>query len=238
MNKVRYYNICCIAACVIYFFMIMSAQINDELEASAISQQPTTVVIDAGHGGEDGGAVSSSGIRESAINLQIALKLEKLLAFCGIDTYMIRSADVSVYTQGQTIRERKISDLKERTRIVNELPNAILLSIHQNHFSEKKYKGAQVFYASSPGSKELATLSQNVLRQAVDPSNLREIKRAASVYLMENVRCTAILVECGFLSNPQECLNLQSEQYQKRMVCALSCALAQYLDEENCDYEI
>ncbi|MBR4972557.1 MAG: N-acetylmuramoyl-L-alanine amidase, partial [Oscillospiraceae bacterium] len=118
------------------------------------------IVIDAGHGGEDGGAVSCSGALESHINLQIALRLNDLLHLLGYETIMIRSTDISVYTEGSTIAARKVSDLKQRVRTVNQTKNAILISIHQNTFPDGKYSGAQVFYNQNVSAKELAERMQ------------------------------------------------------------------------------
>ena len=109
-----------------------------------------TFIVDAGHGGEDGGATSCTGILESHINLQIALRLDDLLHLLGYDTVMIRKTDISVYTEGNSIAQKKISDLKERVRIVNDTENAILISIHQNFFADSRYSGAQVFYNEIP----------------------------------------------------------------------------------------
>ena len=114
------------------------------------------VVIDAGHGGIDGGAVSCTGVSESQINLQIALKLEDLMHLLGLHTVMIRDTDRSVYTDGTTIAAKKVSDIKARLRIVNTTPNALFVSIHQNNFQDAKYYGAQVFYNKQPGSQLLA----------------------------------------------------------------------------------
>ena len=104
-----------------------------------------TIVIDAGHGGVDGGATSCTGVLESQFNLEIALKLRDFMHLLGIQTCMIRDTDCSVYTQGDTISQKKISDLRERVRLVNSIENCVLISIHQNHFSDSKYSGAQVF---------------------------------------------------------------------------------------------
>lgn len=125
------------------------------------AERKNRIVIDAGHGGEDGGATSCSGILESNINLAIARKLDDLMHFLGYDTRMIRKSDISVYTKGDTIAQKKISDLRQRVRIANETPNAILISIHQNQYLEEKYKGAQVFYAETEGSIDLAKQLQN-----------------------------------------------------------------------------
>ena len=122
------------------------------------------VVIDAGHGGEDGGATSCCGFLESDINLEISLRLNDLLNFLGHRTIMVRTEDVSVHTEGQTIAQRKVSDLKNRVQLVNETENALLVSIHQNYFADSRYSGAQVFCADSTGSRKLAEKIQNALQ--------------------------------------------------------------------------
>lgn len=198
-------------------------------EASAVR----TVVIDPGHGGEDGGAVSPNGCKESELNLQISLRLDALLHFFGIPTEMTRTADVSVYDEtAKTVAERKVTDLKNRAAQVNSTPNALLLSIHQNMFSDGKYSGAQVFYAKTVGSDLLAEHLQTLLRDKADPSNHREAKKSDAVWLMEHIDCTGVLVECGFLSNAEEERRLKSDDYQKKLSCVIACGLTQYLSEE------
>lgn len=222
-----------------YFFVFSAVRFNLAATAAAMAQAPVTVVIDAGHGGEDGGATSVSGIRESQLNLAISLRLEQLLALAGIQTQMIRDTDTAVYSGScATITEKKVSDLKNRVATINAVNQALVVSIHQNHFSESKYSGAQVFYAPADGSKELAQIAQNVLRETLAPSNRREPKAASSVYLMEHIQCTGILVECGFLSNPQEDLKLQDSDYQKKLVCAIGGALTQYLGKGDAQNEV
>ena len=193
--------------------------------------QPKTFVIDAGHGGEDGGAVSALGTQESGINLEVSGRLNVLMRFLGLHTKMIRTEDISVYTEGNTIAQKKVSDIKNRVRIVESTPNAILVSIHQNHFSETKYRGAQVFYNAQ--SKLLAEKLQQALCTQVDPNNQRECKPAQNIYLMEHVTCPAVLIECGFLSNPQEELLLRDASYQKKLVCAIACTLLNDSEESN-----
>ena len=195
-----------------------------------------TLVIDAGHGGADGGTISVDGIRESDLNLEIALRAEALAALAGIKTVMIRREDTSVETDGDTIAKRKVSDLKQRVHTVNAAENPVLLSIHQNHFSEPKYHGAQVFYAPSAGSEALAKQMQNALREAIDPKNRRECKKADSVYLLSNVTCPAVLVECGFLSNAGERQLLQTANYQIKLAMTMVSVLSQA--EGNGCYEI
>lgn len=161
-----------------------------------------TIVIDPGHGGEDGGATSCTGRLESTYNLEIALRLNDLLHLLGYDTRMIRTVDTSVYVKGDTIAQKKISDLKERVRIINGTENALLLSIHQNQFSDPQYSGAQVFYAQTSGSDVLAKGMQTDLVAALNPGSRRKSKLSKGVYIMERIQCPGVLIECGFLSNP------------------------------------
>lgn len=188
------------------------------------------VVIDAGHGGVDSGAVSCTGALESHINLEIALKLEDLMHLLGIHTVMIRDTDRSVYTSGTTIAAQKVSDIKERLRIVNTTPNALFISIHQNNFQSPKYSGAQVFYNPHPGSQALAESMQTALRENLCPDNKRQIKKASGVYLMDHINCTGVLIECGFLSNNREESLLRSAEYQKKICSILATTISQYLN--------
>ena len=187
------------------------------------------VIIDAGHGGEDGGAISCTGVYESQINLEIALRLNDLLHLLGVETNMIRTTDCSVYTQGNTLAAKKLSDLKERVRIANEAENAILLSIHQNQFTDSRYSGAQVFYANTNGSNELAQEIQSGFVRALNPGSKRGIKKSDGVYLMQHIQCTGVLVECGFLSNPEEEARLRSKDYQQKICCVLAASVSNYL---------
>lgn len=192
-------------------------------------RRTSCIIIDPGHGGVDGGATSCTGILESEINLQVGLRLNDLLHFLGYDTMMIRTTDVSVYTKGETIASKKVSDLKERVRIVNETENALLVSIHQNHFSDSRYSGAQVFYSDTDGSDILAKNMQQMLVDTVNPGSNRRARKSSGVYLMEHIRCTGVLVECGFLSNPQEEAVLRSAEYQKKLCCVIAAAISCHL---------
>lgn len=211
---------------------IGAAQWGSEAVTTAVQtgavQRSHTVVIDAGHGGIDGGATSCTGALESGINLQIALRLNDLLHLLGYDTVMIRSTDTSVYTQGETIASQKVSDLKERVRIVNETANAILVSIHQNTFGDSRYSGAQVFYASTEGSRALAELLQSSLCQTLNPGSSRACKSGQSIYLLHNITKTGILIECGFLSNPAEEAKLRDDGYQQRLCCVIAAGLEDF----------
>lgn len=194
-----------------------------------------TIIVDAGHGGEDGGAVAINGVLEKDINLAIALELEKDLKQANFDVIMIRSSDVSVGDQSlSTISERKRSDTKSRLRTVEEAGECILISIHQNHFSEGKYSGAQVFYSGSrPESADLAEAIRQNIVTSLQPENKRENKQAdGSIYLLKNCNVPAVLVECGFLSNSEETERLCTESYQKDMAAAIYNGLIDYLQNK------
>ena len=187
-------------------------------------------IIDPGHGGVDGGAVSAAGKPESAYNLEISLRLRDMLHFLGCQTRMIRMEDISIYTKGETIAQKKMSDLKERVRICNETPGAILLSIHQNTFSDSRYSGAQVFHTGQKGSEALAKALQQNLVHILNPGSSRQAKKSAGVYLMEHIECAGVLIECGFLSNIGEEARLRSPEYQKQLACVIAATAAGWLN--------
>lgn len=188
------------------------------------------VVIDAGHGGEDGGAVSVSGAIESQINLAIALRLDQILGLYGVNTVLLRDSDISLHDpDAQTLRQKKVSDLHNRVAAIEALENPVLISIHQNTYTSSQYHGAQVFYANGELSLPFAQITQSTLKQALDPNNERQPTAIPeSVYLMNHISCRAILVECGFLSNPQEDALLQSPEYQTKLAAALAGAYLSY----------
>lgn len=232
MNRLQQ-RVLLVTLCIAGFFLFVYggySRLETQRTASLLSQPPT-VVIDAGHGGEDGGATSVSGALESALNLEIALRVRDLLTFAGVPTMMLRETDTALYSEGAaSYSEKKVSDLKNRVSMVNAVPNGVLLSIHQNTFPEAKYRGSQVFYARAGDSQTLAQRTQTALRTCLDPGNRRECKPADSVYLMEHIECTGILVECGFLSNPAEDKALQTPGYQKKLAAALCGALTIYIE--------
>ena len=196
---------------------------------NTVPERAHTIIVDPGHGGVDGGATSCTGILESRFNLEIGLRLRDLLQFLGYKTVMIRTEDVSVYTKGETIAQKKNSDLKERVRIVNEAENGILLSIHQNQFQDSRYSGAQVFYAGTEGSQDLARQLQTALVSHLNPGSSRKEKKSSGIYLMEHIQCPGVLIECGFLSNPEEEARLRSAGYQKQLCAVIACILSKYL---------
>ena len=208
----------------------LGSEVTTAVAAMIPLERDQTIVIDPGHGGEDGGATSVTGILESKYNLEIALRLDDLLHLLGYQTALIRKADVSVYTHGATIAQKKVSDLKERVRIVNETENAVLVSIHQNTFSDSKYSGAQVFYGAEGESQSLAESIQTLFVGSINPGSNRKAKAAKGIYLMEHIDCTGVLVECGFLSNSEEEAKLRDSVYQKRLCCVIGSAVSNFLD--------
>ncbi len=184
------------------------------------------LLIDPGHGGEDGGASSADGTLEKAINLAIGLDLRDMLTVFGIPTQMTRESDVSIHNANcTTTRQMKVSDMQNRLKLYDSA--SMTVSIHQNHFSVAKYDGAQVFYsASHPLSVTAATAVREKIVSLVQPKNKRELKQATdSIYLLHKTTKPAILVECGFLSNPQECEKLQQATYRQQMAFAIAAGL-------------
>lgn len=191
------------------------------------------IIVDAGHGGIDGGATSCTGVLESQFNLEIALRLNDLLHFLGYETKMIRTTDTSIYTEGNTIASQKVSDLKARVNIVNDTENAILISIHQNTYPDGRYSGAQVFYAGDEESRTLAKQMQTAFKETLNPGSKRQSKPSDGIYLMQNITRPGVLIECGFISNAEEEAKLRSEEYQKRLSCVIATCLSSYLEKQN-----
>ena len=188
-----------------------------------------TIVLDAGHGDPDGGATSCTGKPESTFNLEIIRRLEALFHLLGYETRMVRNSEASVYTQGQTIAQKKISDLRERVRIVTETENALLLSIHQNNFPDSRYSGAQVFYGNNGKSQQLAEQLQTNFVSCLNPGSNRKCKEANGIYLMDHISSPGVLVECGFLSNPAEEAKLRTPAYQQQIACVIAATVSTYL---------
>lgn len=195
-----------------------------------IREHQYKIIVDPGHGGMDGGATSCTGKLESSFNLEIAMRLRDLCHLLGYQTRMTRTTDTSIHTQGQTIAAQKLSDLKERVRIANEMPNSVLISIHQNIFSDSKYSGAQVFYGTADGSKLLAESLQSAFVTSLNPGSKRMAKEADGIYLMEQIQVPGILVECGFLSNPTEEAKLRTAEYQKKLCCVIVASVADFIE--------
>lgn len=177
------------------------------------------LILDAGHGGEDGGAVSVTGTPESQINLAIVLKMQQLCGLFGIDAVLIREDDVSLKDNGATtLAEMKRTDLQNRVKLIESTEQAVLISIHQNFFSGASNHGAQVFYAPTENSEAWGIYCQQLMVQALDPDNHRLSKQITDdIYLMNHITCPAILVECGFISNGEEAARLEDSDYQAKI---------------------
>lgn len=191
------------------------------------------IVLDAGHGGEDGGAVGANGALEKEINLAITLHLRDLLKENNFEVILTRDGDYAVGDSSlATVAERKRSDTKTRLRILEETGECVFLSIHQNFFEQSKYDGAQVFY--SPNREESALLAECVRQSIVEslqPDNTRQNKIGDSgIYLLAHAQVPAVLVECGFLSNPAEADRLCDPAYQRDMAAAVYNGLIDYLE--------
>ena len=191
------------------------------------------IVIDAGHGGEDPGTVGVSGVYEKDLNLAIALALGEVLKSQGYTVVYTRTEDKMLYLPEENIKGiRKLSDLKNRCKITAEYENCIFVSIHMNSYGASKYSGLQVYYNDkNPDSQALAGRVQSAVKKELQPSNTRQIKRGDSLYLLENAKGTPILIECGFLSNEEECQKLSQKEYQKQLCFAISCGIIEYIRE-------
>lgn len=186
----------------------------------------STLVIDPGHGGIDGGAISADGTKESDINLAIALKLRAIADFLGQKTVMTREDD-SWRTDAASYSEHE--DLVHRTEIINAAPNAVLFSIHQNCYPTSQPSGAQVLYSRYENSDVLGNLTQNNLIACLDPENRRVAEPAPKkLYITANAKCPAILIECGFMSNNFDVLKLKDESYQLSLAIVLMGSFLQY----------
>jgi N-acetylmuramoyl-L-alanine amidase len=188
------------------------------------------LIIDPGHGGEDGGAQTAGGVLESEINLDIALKLEALAGLFGQQTVMTRETeDIKYPDDACSIAGKKVADQKSRVELINSYPGAILISIHQNCFPDRRPFGSQVLFAETVGSEEFGKLTHDLLCKSLCPDNRRVAALISdSIYLLRKVNCTAILVECGFLSNADEAELLVTENYQTKISAVLLVSYLQY----------
>ena len=211
--------------------LCLAVRIVGDMTPTDAPPQPPTLVIDAGHGGIDGGAISLDGTRESELNLAIALRLESIVRFCGQKTLMTRwdessKTDILNYSEHES--------LKERTELANGAPNAVLVSIHQNCYPTAQPKGAQVLYSSYGDSEKLGKLIQSALVEKLDPGNRRlAVPAPRELYLTSNTRCPAVLVECGFMSNNFEVLKLKDPAYQSEIALLIAASYLQYIAGEN-----
>ncbi len=198
----------------------------DEAKSVMGAYSEHTLLIDAGHGGIDGGAVSSDGVKESDVNLAIALKMSGLCELMGIEHQMTRSTDAGCLN-AESYSEH--DDLVSRADMANAIDNCVLISVHQNKYPSELVRGAEVMYAATQGSRELGLLTQSNLVSALDPEN-RRVAHAApdELLLTSSVKCPAILAECGFISNPQEAARLADSDYQTKIAMTLVASYIQF----------
>lgn len=200
-----------------------------EARSSMQRERLSTLVVDPGHGGFDGGAISDDGSKESVINLAIALKLKTMTEFFGEKVVLTRCDD-SNRTDYASYSEHE--DLVMRTALVNQTPGAVLISIHQNDFPTSQPSGSQVLYAATEGSERFGKQTHQTLVDALDPTNRRVATPAPkALFITSNVNCPAILVECGFMSNNFEVEKLNDPAYQCRIAAALAVSYLRFITE-------
>ena len=207
---------------------------SDTYEAAvAQASEKRTIIIDAGHGGEDCGAIGVNGTYEKDLNLSIAKELGILLSKNGFAVVYTRTEDALLYTEKENIYGiRKISDLKNRCKIGAETPDAVFVSVHMNSFSQSKYSGTHVYYSkNNEASYPLAVSIQEKIKAELQPENERVVKPGDGIYLLENLENPAILIECGFLTNPEECEKLSEKEYQKQLSFSIFCGIIEYIEK-------
>jgi N-acetylmuramoyl-L-alanine amidase len=214
-----------------YLIFIVLSFINidslADVNSSDISEP--IIVIDAGHGGEDGGAVANN-IVEKDINLSISKKLKDIFKASGFIVITTRDKDKMINTNGSSLRERKVSDMKNRLELFNKNENNIVVSIHQNKFSQEKYSGTQIFYSeNNPQSETMAEYIRKNIAKLIQPENERTTKPAdRSIYLLYNSKVPAVIVECGFISNYTEANKLKDNNYQKKLAFAIYSGVLEF----------
>ena len=214
--------------------MVRSAANITRLTAATPRTAATAVLIDPGHGGEDGGAVCGE-VQEKQINLAVSRDLADLLTLCGYEVELTRDSDNSLSDEGETVRKRKNNDMKARLALYNASAYRVVLSIHQNKFNAASSRGAQVFYSPNDGrSAVLAERIRFAVTALLQPDNERECKKAGKeIFLLKNAEVPAVLVECGFISNPQERELLLTDAYQKQMALAVAAGFINFDNTDN-----
>ncbi len=203
---------------------------NKTFATMATPVSSKTIIVDAGHGGEDGGAVSGNGVSEAEINLKIALKLQQLLEQSGSNVVLTRSDDNAIYdVDKKTLREKKNSDIRNRVKIGNNSSADIFVSIHLNKIPENQYYGWQTFFKDgNEDGKRLATCIQNNLNETMQKENKRTPLKINNVYIIKHVEIPTVIVECGFLSNSEEEKQLQQEEYQTKLAWGIYNGIMEY----------
>ena len=222
-----------LSICVLSSAFLLNEDVVDAIAPAFSGAQGRIVVIDAGHGGEDCGAIGINGKYEKDLNLEMSRILGGYLQKAGYAVVYTRTEDKMLYTEDQNIKGfRKIYDLKNRVAMANDFPDAIFVSLHMNSFAEEKYSGLQVYYSLlNEKSALLAESIQEEVRARTQPQNSRRIKEGGGIYVMENIESVGVLVECGFLSNATECEKLSEKEYQKELCFAILCGIINYSED-------
>lgn len=230
----RIYYIIFIGLFILYLMLITFSfiHLDDFSQVSNNSYNDITIIIDPGHGGEDGGAVAN-GIVEKDINLYISQKLESIFTASGFNVILTRNKDEMINSDGDTIARRKVSDMKNRLTLFNKSENNIVISIHQNKFTQEKYSGAQIFYSKrNKNSEKLAQSIRNSIVTYLQPYNNRECKIAnKDIYLLYNSNVPSIIVECGFISNVAEAEMLKKDVYQNKLAYSIYIGFLEYINK-------
>lgn len=205
---------------------------DDVVPASAVVDERPIIVLDAGHGGLDSGAVGKNGVLEKDVNLSVVKHLREMLELSGFQVVVTRDEDISIYDAGvEGIRNQKLSDMDNRLKIVQSYPDSIFLCIHQNNYTDPQYFGGQMFYNNNnPDNRTLAQIMQN--RFAVlQEGNDREIKLSGDeLFLLKSNPNPSLMIECGFLSNPAEEVKLATTEYQQQVAFTIYCGVLEYID--------
>lgn len=222
--------ICVILSFIVVILSLVYCRIEYASSNNIYQNSFPLIIIDAGHGGEDGGAIADDGTLEKNLNLEISLKLNEIMSLLGYETCQIRTTDTDLHESGDTIRQRKISDIRNRFAIMNEYDNCLYISIHQNRFSDKTVNGAQTFYSpNNEESKELAQFIQKSIAGGLQPENNRVIKKSGTdIFLLYNATRPTAMVECGFMSNDIELSNLKNQDYQNKMALSIAVGIINY----------
>lgn len=218
IDKCAYVMLICAILCA--FLIMLNPSKDTPLPVIAEEKPQIKVIIDAGHGGEDGGTQSKDGMLEKDVNLDISLRLKKLLESQGISVILTRDTDTLLYDRNTNYKGRKkLLDAEARLKIAKDNPDAIFISIHQNAYKDPQYSGLQVWYSgNNENSLPLAEAIQSGVKSTLQPKNNRAVKLSGSnIYIMQQIENPAILVECGFLSNPAEAKKLSDETYRQNL---------------------
>lgn len=217
---------------IIMLFLILYISCNkNAVFTSSVTDNFNTIILDAGHGGLDGGAVAIDGTQEKILNLQITLKLKSILELYGYNIILTRCDDNSIHDENaKTVRQQKVSDIHNREKIIKSYPDAIFVSIHQNKFYDSSVSGAQIFYSKNNElSFALAKSVNDSVTSHIQPDNPRQIKKSGTeIYLLYNSAIPSVMVECGFISNYNDLNKLKNNDFQKKLALAIVEGILNY----------